>query len=169
MVRSHVLRAYANCTPLSAISSLYKPLHLDVLEDTYTWLVLYPRSHPSSGSRLTYASQAEWAIARLQAEAGQKLDIMRREEKHDIDNGVGTRPIASKQQTALVPSTDSGLPDSDASKNPLKLGRYRCMSLKHQGHLCLDTVGVAFVTLTTSTIRWSVKFEDMSSMRKVSW
>ena len=118
---------------------------LDVLEDPYTWYVDCLRAPYVGAIRLTWGfpSTAEWALARLRAEADHQLETLRNQD------------------------TSSANEEGESTKDPVRVGRYHCMVGDRHGKLSLSTDGVSFKKYMFSNDSWSVCYEDMRSMQKV--
>ena len=140
---------------------------------------------------------AEWAIARLQAEAQHNKRSMRRanpcqdatnestEERHPpaeppVPTQTTTNPTDDDDPNEL-PADEKpiSMPDDDGDSlsqpNLLEshtlgpeIGRYHCTSQKHIGKLCVGSEGVRFLTSVRSKEKWRISFDQLKSIQKVS-
>ena len=90
-----------------------------------------------------YFPTAEWAIARLRAEANHQLETLREQDPSSADE------------------------EGKSSSDPIRVGRYHCIVGDRHGKLYLSTDGVSFKKYMFSNESWSVRYENMRSMQKV--
>jgi hypothetical protein len=138
---------------------------------------------------------AEWAIARIQAEARRKKDAI---ENSSVNSGM-VEPEKVKEsldERALdenmireSPEIDDSHPLSDDSsthsdgegKNSPRaqhrdqispdreVSGYRGSSQGHLGSLCVGFEGVSFKTVMRSKEKWRLRYEEMKSIQKVQY
>lgn len=97
-------------------------------------------------------SAAEWAIARLQAEARYRT--------------------AAMQKAGLESSQDYEKEgnDSDAEADMryvANLGKYHCTTGNHHGELCVSSEGVKFVSAIRKNVLWEMRFDALKLLQKV--
>lgn len=103
---------------------------------------------------------AEWAIARLQAEAAYQLREMESvATKADNDSGTAGEGSSSANVTD-APSHDSASPIRP-------VGRYHCTSCHRHGNLSVTTQAVAFKQHLTKDRSWQLDYDRIKSMQKV--
>lgn len=103
---------------------------------------------------LTFSYVAEWAIARLQAEA-----------RHSTD-GMPQKPIKNDGN-----ASDNGASSSraiDGSHTAVDVGRYHCKYQSHHGDLQVSSTGACYVTAVRSNLLWKLRYEDCKTIRKES-
>lgn len=111
---------------------------------------------------------AEWAIARLQAEATQHLNNV----SPAASNVTAEDPPVIEQNFAgsmRDPETkkDTAEQGSVARNDPIRLGRYHCTYEKVHGNLSLDTEGIYFELHLTAKEKWRLRYTDLKSVQKV--
>ena len=94
---------------------------------------------------------AEWAIARLQVEAGHRIEAMRKA-------GVELSQDHRDEKSAGEDSNE---------RNVANLGKYHCTSRNHHGDLCVSSVGVKYVSAVRKNLLWEVRFDDVKLLEKV--
>jgi hypothetical protein len=85
---------------------------------------------------------AEWAIARLQAEAIQKLAALRLQENIPTSEWIEDITAPSSDSNPSAASDRTMVEEEKSSAAAINIGRYHCTSEKHPGNLCLSTDGV---------------------------
>jgi len=95
---------------------------------------------------------AEWAIARLQAEARHRK--------------------AAMQKAGLASNKDHPTEGKSEDKTPRKpyvanLGKYHCTSRNHHGDLLVSSEGVKYVSAVGKHLLWEVRFEQVKLMEKI--
>jgi hypothetical protein len=169
--RNHVLLSHAYSQEISQVSSTHQSPHLDILESANSRFVEYhfhltSNKLPSSLTCLLVFT-AEWAIARIQAEAGQKLATLRLQQ--DITTAERSKDTTIASPDSVI-SSDSNHPSFHKNRFPeisIVIGRYHCTSAKHLGTLRLDTDGLSFETTLSDKGNWALSYEDLQSMQKV--
>ena len=116
-------------------------------------------------TNLTFLGQ--WAIARLQAEAKEQLSLFLNEETMD-DTKDAIPFIGPMRDPQAVegkkPQSDQGRRD----RPELSVGRYRGVYSKGSGTLCLDLNQMHFEAQMTGSPKWSLRYDELKSLRKVS-
>ncbi len=111
---------------------------------------------------------AEWAIARLQAEGTQQLQVLRdRENPSAADELKEDEESASKIDTPSAANRVTMAEKEEARAPPMKIGRYHCIFAKQHGKLCLGTDQASFETTLPPSEKWSLRYEDMRTVSKV--
>ena len=103
---------------------------------------------------LTFSYVAEWAIARLQAEARNSTDA------------IPQKPIKPDGN-----ASDNGTSSSraiDESHAAVEVGRYHCTYQSHHGDLQLSSTGACYVTAVRSNLLWKLRYDDCKTIRKES-
>ena len=93
---------------------------------------------------------AEWAIARLQVEAGYRIEALQKG-----SNGPGQSSNGSTSQ------------HSEAKSHVVEIGRYPCASRGHHGELCVSSEGVKYISAVRKRILWELRFDETKIMNKV--
>lgn len=105
---------------------------------------------------------AEWAIARLQAEAAFQSSQMQSAVSAD------TSQISSSKETSSASSVaDPSAHDPGSSETVI--GRYHCTSRNRHGNLTVTTTGVDFKQHLTNDRSWRLAYEDIKAMQKVCY
>lgn len=97
---------------------------------------------------------AEWAIARLQAEASHRKEALRQ-----ADGSSGP----NQEEKAVNNPNDPG----EGQNQEVNLGNFHCTSQSHHGDLCVTSRGVKYKTAVRSHILWELRFDDLSMLQKV--
>ena len=135
---------------------------------------------------LTKYITAEWAIARIQAEArhnSRSLQIIESstqksggikhgsmaktaDTNHNTDNDGNRDPKFSQPFKGARPFKNDHFTDHD-ERGHFNVGQYRCMSCDHLGSLYVTSLGLRFVTKIRSHELWRMNFDQLKNMRKV--
>lgn len=106
-------------------------------------------------------SLAEWAIARLKAEAAYQLRVMA-SAASEANNVMDTRE-------AEAPTTDVAdaplLGDSEQAGR--LIGRYHCTSRNRPGNLAVTTQDIAFKQHLTGDRAWRLNYDEIKAIQKV--
>ena len=103
---------------------------------------------------LTLCYVAEWAIARLQAEARHSTDTMpQKPMKYDGNASDGK---ASSSEAI------------DGSHAADEVGRYHCTYQSHHGDLQVSSTGACYVTAVRQNLLWKLRYDDCKTIRKAS-
>ena len=114
-------------------------------------------------------SIGQWAIARLQAEAKEQLALF----FHD-DTGDETKeklPFIGPMRDPQVVESKEPEPEPEPvtlDRPQLSVGRYRGAYGKLHGTLCLDLNQMHFEEQITNKTKWSLRYNELKSLRKVS-
>ena len=103
---------------------------------------------------LTLSYVAEWAIARLQAEARRGTDA------------VSQKPMERDRNASDEESSSSKA--IDGSHVADEVGRYHCKYQSHHGELQVSSTGACYVTAVRSNLLWKLRYDDCKTIRKVS-
>jgi hypothetical protein len=104
---------------------------------------------------------AEWAIARLQAEATYQLEVMQSASStaNNDENGPSDEN---------PPSSPADASPNDP-KDPARLiGRYHCTSRNRHGHLTVTTEDVSFKQDLTKDRSWRLRYDQIKAIQKVA-
>ncbi len=95
---------------------------------------------------------AEWAIARLQVEAGH------------VKKAVLPPNGAKDSEHRADPEEKSDNPKNvDAA---IDIGKYHCTSQNHHGDLILTAEGVRYVTAVRSNVLWKLRYDNVKTIQK---
>lgn len=100
---------------------------------------------------LTLLVSAEWAIARLQAEA--------RISRNAMCHGAPEGDDASTRKEKTVDYENEAAID---------IGKYHCTCQSHHGDLHVDSNGAHYVTAVRSNLLWELRYDDCRTIRKQS-
>ncbi|KAK3709339.1 hypothetical protein LTR37_010900 [Vermiconidia calcicola] len=116
-------------------------------------------------------THGQWAIARLQAEAKEQLLQIPHESATDPTGKQ--MPFIGPVRDSQNGQTGSGrlepAPERDGSRRPeIGIGRYHGIHAKRHGTLCLGLDGVFFEAHLTGSRKWSLRYSDLKSLRKLA-
>ena len=105
-------------------------------------------------------SPAEWAVARLQAEAAFQLEAMQSAASEANDHGSTSMDDASTKNIADTPAYDREHPGT-------LIGRYHCTSRNRHGNLTVTTQDVSFKQHLTKDRSWRLRYDQLKAIEKV--
>ena len=112
------------------------------------------------------ATLGQWAIARLQAEAKEQLSLFLHDEEND--GAKDEVPFIGPARDPQTAETDELPANEKRSDRPeLSVGRYRGVYGKGNGTLCLDLNQMHFEAQMTGSPKWSLRYDELKSLRKV--
>ncbi len=104
---------------------------------------------------------AEWAIARLQAEAAFQLEAMQSAASGSNDDEEST----AVDHVSTANSGGSSMHDREHPGTPI--GRYHCTSRNRHGNLIVTTQDVSFKQHLTKDRSWRLRYDQMKAIQKV--
>lgn len=147
-------------TPLGVRYPRYR-----LLTSPFIWLMWQIPNHGMSKyaimlltSRLT-SSLAEWAMARLQAEARHHKHELR--DRKPLEYGPREKKPADAELQAYQTHED------DFHNAPLNVGTYRCKSGGGHGRLVVTTESVRFAQRKSTKENWTLSYQDLQAIHKV--
>ena len=108
---------------------------------------------------------AEWAIARIQAEADQTTKAM----KGERESRGRSKGASDSKPTQDDDDDDDN--DGDAENSSIYIGRSHCTTMDsqkrlHHGHIIVTSKEVKFETAIRSKALWTLQWKDVSAISK---
>ncbi|KAL8682480.1 MAG: hypothetical protein Q9186_001427 [Xanthomendoza sp. 1 TL-2023] len=113
-------------------------------------------------------TDAEWAIARLQLEASHRTAAMQKaglESNDDHHIEEEKEDDCSKEVEERDPTGTEGGEKKDIYI--ANLGKYHCTSRSHHGDLCINSIGVKYVSAIRKNLLWELRFDETRLIQKV--
>ncbi|KAF7507453.1 hypothetical protein GJ744_010384 [Endocarpon pusillum] len=105
-------------------------------------------------------THAEWAVARLQAEAAFQLEAMQSAASEANDHGSTAMDDASTTNIADTPVHDREHPGT-------LIGRYHCTSRNRHGNLTVTTQDVSFKQHLSKDRSWRLRYDQLKTIDKI--
>jgi hypothetical protein len=104
---------------------------------------------------------AEWAIARLQAEATYQLEVM--QAASSTANNHEHSPSDENPPSSLADASPN-----DSKDSARLIGRYHCTSRNRHGHMTVTTEDVSFKQDLTKDRSWRLRYDQIKAIQKVA-
>ena len=107
---------------------------------------------------------AEWAIARLQAEASFQFEQMQ-----SAASGAITKCSLAREpdRESVSDDAESSTQDSNPDSSARIIGRYHCTSRNRHGRLTVTNEGIDFKQHLTKDRSWQLGYKDIKAIQKV--
>lgn len=116
--------------------------------------------HTSPNADSELQSIAEWAMARLQAEA-----VFQATEMHRAATDKENHKGHGLERSGIPTAADS--PAAGPDMSPSVVGQYHCTSRERLGRLTITNEGVGFKQHLSKERSWQLRYEDIKVMQKV--